>query len=107
MKFIEQIERLQYLCRLISKECTGSPEEFSSKLGIRRSQLYNLIGYLNDLGMKIKFCRSRNTFKFESPNEAIEIVFTIKVISAKNSRIIYGGGCFSIVSPANFYSDML
>lgn len=91
MKFVEQIERLQYLDKLIRKKSTGSPCELADRLGISRSQLYNLIGYLNDIGMEIRFSRKKNSFYYDCLDKNLEIQFSIKIISAERAHIIYGG----------------
>lgn len=96
MKFAEQIERLQYLDKLIRKKSTGPPHELAEKLGIRRSQLYNLISYLDDIGMGVKFSRKRNTFYYRRSDQDLEIQFSIKIISDKKSYTIYGG--FSLIN---------
>lgn len=96
MKFLEQIERLQYLDKLIQKQSTGTPKDLADRLGISRSQLYNFIGYLNDIGMKIKFSRSRNSFYYDSYDKDLEIQFSVKIISEEKSHTIYGGiFCYS------------
>ncbi|MCC5912890.1 MAG: hypothetical protein JJU46_00825 [Balneolaceae bacterium] len=92
MKFIEQIERLKYLDRLIRKESTGTPEELACKLGVSRSQLYNLIGYLNDFGMAVKFSRTRNSFFYDRTDKNLDIQFSIKIVTRKEAETIYGGG---------------
>jgi len=97
MKFAEQIERLQYLDKLIQKQSTGPPSELSERLGIKRSQLYNWIGYLNDIGMKIKYSRKKSTFYYSSLDKDLEINFSIKIISNQKENTIYGG--FSLIKP--------
>lgn len=100
MKFVEQIERLQYLDELIRKKSTGSPQQLAKRIGLSRSQLYNLIGYLNDMGMEVRFSRVRNSFYYSSQNKEFEIKFSIKIITGDESQTIYGGGmCFH-------YSDL-
>lgn len=91
MKFVEQIERLQYLHKLIRKRATGKPNELADRLGISRSQLYNLIGYLNDIGMEIRFSRARNSFYYDCSNKDLNIQFSIKIISGEKAHTIYGG----------------
>lgn len=91
MKFVEQIERLQYLDKLIRKGSTGTPEELGRRLGISRSQLYNLIGYFNEIGMEVRFSRARNSFYYVSSGREIEIQFSVKIITDNNEHIIYGG----------------
>jgi biotin operon repressor len=92
MKFAEQIERLQYLDKQIRKKATGPPEKLAKKIGLSRSQLYNLIGYLNDIGMDVRFSRRRNSFYYTSKKKKIKINFSIKIISEENEHTIYGGG---------------
>ncbi len=93
MKFAEQIERLQYLDKLIRKQKTGSPSELAGRLDISRSQLYNLINYLNDIGMKIRFSRMHNSFYYDCPDKDLEIQFSIKIITDQKAHTIYGGSC--------------
>lgn len=96
MKFVEQIERLQYLDKLIRKKSTGTPDELAYRLGISRSQLYNLISYLNDIGMEIRFSRATNSFYYKCTDRDLEIQFSIKIISDQKVQTIYGGGFFPI-----------
>lgn len=91
MKFAEQIERIQYLDRLIKKRSTGTPEEMANKLGISRSQLYNLVSYLNDIGMNVKYSRTLKTFYYACGKKNIEINFSIKLITENETYRIYGG----------------
>ncbi len=91
MKFADQIERLQYLNKLIQKGATGTPSQLAERLGISRSQLYNIIGYLNDIGMNVKFSRTKNSFYYDCPEKDLNIQFSIKVISGEKAHTIYGG----------------
>jgi biotin operon repressor len=91
MHFLRQIERIQELDRLVKKRSTGSPNKLANKLGISRSHLYNLIGYLNDIGMKIKYSRSLGSFYYVNDQEELEIDFSIKIVNNENQYKIYGG----------------
>lgn len=97
MKFAKQIERLQYLDKLIRKGSTGTPDELADRIGVSRSQLYNLIGYLNDIGMMISYSRSKNSFYYDCSNKNLEINFSIKIITEQNAYTIYGGGTVSFL----------
>lgn len=90
MKAIEQLERLQRMNELIKGENTGTPDEFSRKLGISRRQLYAEIEYLKDLGVDIGYSRHRRTFNFNNGHE-IKISFQVKVIPKEVSQKINGG----------------
>ena len=92
MKFAEQIERLQYLDKVIRKKKTGRPEVLARRLGVSRSQLYNLISYLNDIGMEVRFSRMQNSFYYNCPDKDLEIQFSIKIITDQKAHTIYGGG---------------
>lgn len=100
MKFVEQIERLQYLDELIRKGNTGPPRELARRLGISRSQLYNLIDYFDDFGIHVKFSRTLNSFYYNNQDKNLEIKFSIKVISEKKERTIHGG-YFTLFLSAN------
>jgi len=91
MKFIKQIERIQYLDKLIKKKSTGTPKEMAYRLGISRSQLYNLVSYLNDIGMHVKYSRSLRSFYYVEGKKNIEITFSIKLITAEETHRIHGG----------------
>ncbi len=49
MKFINQVERLQTLNRLIKNERTGTPEELASCLNLGKRTLFEYIDYLKDI----------------------------------------------------------
>ncbi len=91
MKFIEQIQRLKYLDELIKKKATGTPEELAGRLGISRSQLYNLTGYFNDMGMEIGYSRRLKSFYYKNNTHDLQIMFSIKIISDQTTHKIVGG----------------
>lgn len=103
MKALEQLERLKRITQEIKHECTGSPEEFSRKLGISRRQLYAEIDYLRDLGVEISYSRSERTFRYCNGHE-IEISYGINVIPKEFARNIYGG-FFQNNLPCFFYAQ--
>ncbi|MCL2682267.1 MAG: helix-turn-helix domain-containing protein [Bacteroidales bacterium] len=71
------LENLVILEKLIRQEHTGTPKQLMKRLSISRSTLYRRIDELNSYGTKIKFCRTRNTFYYNS-DEVIDILFNIK-----------------------------
>jgi Predicted transcriptional regulator len=82
MKFEEQIKRLERMHNLIKRKATGSPIQFSQKLGLSLRQLYRIIALMKNLGASIDYSQSRQTyFYFEEgdfvimkwiPNKHIE-----------------------------------
>lgn len=90
MKALEQLERIKRMNQLIKAECTGTPDEFSSRLGISRRQLYSDIEFVNDVGAKIAYSKSRKTFFYLNDRE-LEVSFTLKVITKENAKDLNGG----------------
>lgn len=90
MNFVKQIERLQYLDRLITKQSTGTPDELAERLGISRSQLYNLINYFNEIGIEVKYSKRLHSFYYKSDSPKIEINFSINILTKKEVHRIYG-----------------
>lgn len=90
MKALDQLERLKRMNQLIKAECTGTPDEFSNRLGISRRQLYSDIEYINDIGVKISYSKNRRTFFYCNGHE-LEIMVSLKVISKETTRSINGG----------------
>mgnify|MGYP001272574115 CR=1 FL=1 len=64
MILITEIQRINRFNDLISHKATGSPEEFAEKLHISKRQLFNLIGFMKDLGADIKYNRSACTYYY-------------------------------------------
>ncbi len=62
MQAIKQLNRLKKLDTLIQQGKTGAPEEFADRLGLSRSQLYNILEELKDLGAPIEYNRSARSF---------------------------------------------
>jgi predicted DNA-binding transcriptional regulator YafY len=93
--FIRQVERVQMLNKLIASRRTGSPDELANRLGVSRSQLYLIIEYLKDMGLRISFSRKSNSFYYEK-EARLSIEFSLKVMSSEEVRNIAGG---KITSP--------
>lgn len=64
MNFVEIIERINRLHKLIEQERTGTPTDLAKKLGISRSTLYNMIEELKSYDAPIEYSRSRGTFYY-------------------------------------------
>ena len=90
MKALEQLERLKRINKQIKDECTGTPNEFSSLLGISRRQLYSDIEYIKDIGVEVMYSKARRTFYYCSGQE-LEISYSLKVISKELTKGISGG----------------
>ena len=90
MKAVEQLERLKKMNKLIKAECTGTPDEFSNRLGISRRQLYSEIEFIKSMGAAITYSKTRQTFYYCNEHE-LEIMYSFRIISKEISKKIYGG----------------
>ena len=77
MKAIEKIERFQEIDRIIKTKKTGAPEKFAEKIGISKRQLFKDFEEIRMLGVRISYCRSRETYFYENGYE-FEVEFDIK-----------------------------
>lgn len=66
MPAIKFINRLKTIDKLIHLETTGSPHQLADKINIKERQMYHYINSLKDLGAKIKFSRSKNSYVYMS-----------------------------------------
>lgn len=90
MKAIEQLQRLQRIHDLIKVERTGTPDEFAETVHISRRQLYEYIQIIKDLGVDIKYSKSRTTFYMCNGHE-LKITFGIKLVTKSEATNINGG----------------
>jgi len=90
MKAIEQLERLQRIHDLIKAERTGTPDEFAKSVHISRRQLYEYIQVIKDLGVDIRYSKTRNTFYLCNGHE-LNISCSIKLVTKYEATKINGG----------------
>ena len=58
MKIFEYLDRIEMAHKLVSRQKTGTPEEFAKQLGVSRTSLYELIDELRSRGVPISYgCR--------------------------------------------------
>jgi predicted DNA-binding transcriptional regulator YafY len=62
MKFLEEIDRLQRLHRLIRLKATGTPSQLASRLQVSERTVYNEVETLRALGAPIKYCKVRQSY---------------------------------------------
>jgi biotin operon repressor len=101
MKLNENAYVIKKMIGLITAEKTGSPSEFSSMLGISRSQFYVEIDELNSLGANIQYDRRRYTFFLHGDKKVI-VREPILVIDEDELPFINGG--FSTKKPSVLFS---
>lgn len=77
MNLIERINRLKRIDCFIRMQSTGTPKEFSQKLGISESTLYEELKLLKEEGADICFCHYRQTYVYQKP---VKLIFKIESI---------------------------
>lgn len=76
MKNFETIDRIIRIHNLIRLKATGNPDEFASKLNLKRRQLYHILDEFKDYGAIIKYNREKLSFYYLND---FEISVEIKV----------------------------
>jgi biotin operon repressor len=56
---------------LIRRKATGCAEEFASKLGISKSQLYYDIKEMKELGAPIEYCQHRKSYVYNAETRLV------------------------------------
>ncbi|WP_244283572.1 hypothetical protein [Flavobacterium hercynium] len=84
------MERINTIHQLISAERTGSPTTFAKKIGLSRSQLYNMLDFIKELDAPVRYCKKRESFYYESSYELI-LNYSLKTITCDELKEIYGG----------------
>jgi predicted DNA-binding transcriptional regulator YafY len=64
MNFYQKLKKIELIHYKIKSKSTGKPEEFSNKLNISRSTLYEYIEDLKELGAEIRYSRCLQTFYY-------------------------------------------
>jgi biotin operon repressor len=67
MKVFEYLDRISMMHKLVSRQRTGTPEEFARQLGVSRTSLYELIDELRSRGAPIVYSKSAKTFFYRQP----------------------------------------
>ena len=67
MKVFEYLDRISMMHKLVSRQRTGTPEEFAGSLGVSRTSLYELIDELRSRGAPIAYSKSAKTFFYSQP----------------------------------------
>lgn len=93
MNNIKNLERLQQLHSLITKEVTGSPQQIGKRLNVSERLVYNLIEQLKDFKAAINYDRSRKTYYYTDDFE-LQISISVSVMSNNEVTQIFGGSYF-------------
>ena len=64
MSLLKYIYRLKQMDDLIRRKATGTPEEFSQRLNISRSQLLQDLKELKELGAPVDYCHASQCYYY-------------------------------------------
>jgi hypothetical protein len=94
MSILRRLNQIERLDSLIRRKSTGSVSDIAMKLEVSERNVYHLLDLMKDLGAPIYFCRSTNSYCYES-----EVRFSFGFVSANELQSVKGGyDCF-------FYED--
>lgn len=66
LKFISRTRRLDSLIR---RKSTGSPAQLAHRLGVSEATIYRYIQEMKDMGAPIRYCRERQSYRYECEYE--------------------------------------
>ena len=90
MKVFEYLDRISMVHKLVSRQRTGTPEEFARQLGVSRSSLYELIDELRSRGAPILYSKSGKTFFYRQPYD-IAVTCYLRPLSYDEKKENSGG----------------
>jgi predicted DNA-binding transcriptional regulator YafY len=90
MKVFEYLDRISLMHKLVSRQKTGTPEEFAHRLGVSRTSLYELIDELRSRGAPISYSKSAKTFFYNQPYD-IAVTCTLKPLTFSEANEHSGG----------------
>ena len=90
MKVFEYLDRITLMHKLVSRQKTGTPEEFAKQLGVSRTSLYELIDELRSRGAPIVYSKSAKTFFYKQPYD-IAISCSLQPLSYSEEKENEGG----------------
>lgn len=90
MKVFEYLDRISMMHKLVSRQVTGTPEEFASQLGVSRTSLYELIDELRSRGVPIVYSKSAKTFFYRQPYD-IAISCSLRPLTNEEEKENSGG----------------
>jgi biotin operon repressor len=90
MKVFEYLERISLMHKLVSRQKTGTPEEFARQLGVSRTSLYELIDELRMRGVPIAYSKSAKTFFYRQPYD-IAVSCSLKPLTYDEEKENSGG----------------
>jgi predicted DNA-binding transcriptional regulator YafY len=90
MKVFEYLDRINMMHKLVSRQRTGTPEEFARQLGVSRTSLYELIDELKSRGAPIGYSKSAKTFFYRQPYD-IAVTCSLRPLTYNEEKEKFGG----------------
>ncbi len=90
MKVFEYLDRISMAHKLVSRQKTGTPEEFACQLGVSRTSLYELIDELRMRGAPIAYSKSAKTFFYRQPYD-ITVTCSLRPLTCSEEKENSGG----------------
>ncbi len=88
MSLLKYIEMLKRMDDLIRRKATGCADEFASKLGISKSQLYDELKEMKELGAPLEYCSNRKSYIYNTESRFI-VAFQKDLKEIKGGQNIY------------------
>ncbi len=104
MKVFEYLDRISLMHKYVSRQRTGTPEEFAGKLGVSRTTLYELIDELRSRGVPISYSKSAKTFFYSQPYD-IAVTCQLRPLTYSEEKENAGG--FNNFSKVLFFRTQL
>jgi predicted DNA-binding transcriptional regulator YafY len=92
MKINQKANQIGLMVNLIASQKTGSPHDFAQRLGISRSNMYQLIEEFNDMGVEIEYNRAILSFYF-TKGKLVKVQTPVVIIDHNELQAVKGGFC--------------
>jgi predicted DNA-binding transcriptional regulator YafY len=90
MKVFEYLDRISMMHKLVTRQKTGTPEEFARQMNISRTTLYELIDELRSRGVPIAYSKSAKTFFYRQPYD-IAVTCSLRPLTLNEEKENSGG----------------
>jgi predicted DNA-binding transcriptional regulator YafY len=104
MKVFEYLDRISMMHKLVTRQKTGTPEEFARQMNISRTTLYELIDELRSRGVPIAYSKSAKTFFYRQPYD-IAVTCSLRPLTLNEEKENSGG--IKIFSKILFFRTLL
>ena len=104
MKVFEYLDRISMMHKLVTRQKTGTPEEFARQMNISRTTLYELIDELRSRGVPIAYSKSAKTFFYRQPYD-IAVTCSLRPLTLNEEKENSGG--INIFTKILFFRTLL